>query len=384
MKTRKKVTKKQAQEYIEKFGIKKAYTDNTSLKQFIVLKASSLQCGIAISKKSEVEADAHNEDGDAETKRPVFRMLSNTTVQEVYDFTEVSLEKHIDLFSHTKLMKDHTHTIDSIIGTVGVASFDEARGNEDDKDFIPSGVNAELIIDEEFGATEKKKVAKGLIDSGSVGINFESVPSHEFEDPWDFYWLLGTEVDGELVRFVVTDILEIKEFSLVWLGADPFAKDQSTQASNDSVFEFKKQLDKSTDELSTVSLELKESKSKLELADEKIRVFEENSQIILSLVNDFTEASKMIKLGKQFISELKQDVKDTFIKANMKSDEEMNIINDTTDIAQLKLYLTMAKSKVGELPNGQLSVGRTSNGTGSMLTLNSSGDTINLKPIAKE
>jgi hypothetical protein len=57
-------------------------------------------------------------------------------------------------------------------------------------------------------------------------------PSHEFQDSFDFYWHLGEEISingkKEVVRMVAVELLEVSEGSLVWMGADPYAKRKMT------------------------------------------------------------------------------------------------------------------------------------------------------------
>ena len=70
------------------------------------------------------------------------------------------------------------------------------------------------------------------VKSFSVGINHKLKKSHTFEDPWEFWEKLGTEVDGSIVRFIVTSIERIRECSLVYAGADPNAKAYSLSSQN--------------------------------------------------------------------------------------------------------------------------------------------------------
>ena len=65
------------------------------------------------------------------------------------------------------------------------------------------------------------------IHSTSMTVLFEFEYSHPdiaLESKWKFFDLLGEEVDGEIVRLVVTKIHEYWEASLVFQGADRLAK----------------------------------------------------------------------------------------------------------------------------------------------------------------
>lgn len=59
-----------------------------------------------------------------------------------------------------------------------------------------------------------------LLESVSLALNYNWVQSHPEMRFWQFIDLLGHEVDGEIVRIVVTEILEIYHVGLVWSGAD--------------------------------------------------------------------------------------------------------------------------------------------------------------------
>lgn len=91
------------------------------------------------------------------------------------------------------------------------------------------GINATYKID----ALMNPRIARGLlmqppaIHSTSMTVLFSfdfSHPEIAKENRWRFMELLGEEVEGEIVRFVVTDILEYWEASLVFQGADRLAK----------------------------------------------------------------------------------------------------------------------------------------------------------------
>jgi len=54
--------------------------------------------------------------------------------------------------------------------------------------------------------------------------------SHDFENEWDFLNKIGTiGSDGKMVRRIAKNIFNYHESSLVWLGADPFAKAIDTE-----------------------------------------------------------------------------------------------------------------------------------------------------------
>lgn len=284
-----------------------------------------------------------------------FRMLSNSMVAGVYDFEKVDFEKYVDLFSNVKLMKDHSHKIDAIIGKTGKAYFD--------KESKVKGVNAEIFIDEEFGAVEKKKVEKGLIDSGSVTVKFTSQPSHEFEDPWDFYMLLGTEIDGEMVRFVVDEVQEISEFSLVWAGADPNAKRLSQD-----LFQLEEMVEKL--KISEASLESKRvDYKKLEASFQE--VLASNEQLTKNLIEQKTkiveferqvaELKDKAAIGDTYILDLKAKAKNALARTQKPSPVLLNSIELSQDPEFLSELIASFNAICDSLPFGRVSVSKENN-----------------------
>lgn len=119
---------------------------------------------------------------------------------------------------------------------------------------IPGGINGLLAIDTTI--ERNRDIAKGIINgavySNSVGIQFTYKMSHDYDNVWDFREAVGTiHEDGRMVHMEVTQVIEIHETSLVYLGADPYAKrignDGLINVDNGGVYEG---LDKNTAQLS--------------------------------------------------------------------------------------------------------------------------------------
>ena len=122
--------------------------------------------------------------------------------------------------SAVPVFKDHNRSVDAWLGKVSSTYWD--KGNES----IPSGVNSIIEFDRAaIGTVIERGLLTGGLNSVSVTVDFEWKPSHPDMEIWDFYNKLGDEVNGELVRIVATKIVGIYEISLVWEGADPFAKE---------------------------------------------------------------------------------------------------------------------------------------------------------------
>lgn len=164
---------------------------------------------------------------------PVFRLLSACIVSKNYMPTEFPadvLKASVPLMVGQTVNCDHETNIGNAIGTVSKAFWQEAYKTADGQE-IPAGMNGVLKID----AKANPRIARGInmdppsIHSNSVTVQFEWKPSHNFEDPWEFWDKLGTYDDkGEMVRRIATRIISYKETSLVSHGADPYAQKLNT------------------------------------------------------------------------------------------------------------------------------------------------------------
>lgn len=166
--------------------------------------------------------------GEDEFIEPVFRLLSNCIVSKNYMPTEFPadvLKASMPLMVGQTVNCDHETNIGNAIGTVKEVFWQEAY-TVDGKE-IPAGMNGVLKID----GKANPRIARGInmdppsIHSNSVTVQFEWKPSHNFDDPYEFWDKLGTYDDkGEMVRRIATRIISYKETSLVSHGADPYAQ----------------------------------------------------------------------------------------------------------------------------------------------------------------
>lgn len=176
---------------------------------------------------------------DEDFIRVPFRMLSATIVgADSYKCTDFSNEAVLKA-SVSKLIgkpayKDHDcYTIDNVIGVVETAKWTPAT-SDGNGNLIAAGIDGVFKIN----AAKNTDIALSLlsdppeIQSCSVTVDFEWEPSHKIVDPisqevderW-FRWNVG-EIgpDGKMIRRICTNILDYYECSLVFLGADPYAK----------------------------------------------------------------------------------------------------------------------------------------------------------------
>ncbi|MBE8363451.1 hypothetical protein [Leptospira borgpetersenii] len=154
-----------------------------------------------------------------------FRMLSKTLIEGYWiDFTKDNILKDAIKLFETKIFKDHVTNVENSIGVVLNPTWNSEKGNE--------GIDATYRIFREFGSSiiGRLETEPPILDSTSVGIRFTYEKSHPDLDY--FYSNLGREIDGQIVRFIITKILAVPETSIVCAGADPKAKRFSIQSNH--------------------------------------------------------------------------------------------------------------------------------------------------------
>jgi len=145
-----------------------------------------------------------------------FRILSQAvTPYRFFDFTRPGvLKAGVPLFEGITLYANHYADVERWKGFVQEPTWDEKND--------PPGINALLVVDRTVALNLARGVEIKALRSCSVTIWFEFERSHP--DLKYFYDRLGEEVDGEIVRFIVTKLTRAAEVSIVWEGEDPYAK----------------------------------------------------------------------------------------------------------------------------------------------------------------
>ncbi len=163
-----------------------------------------------------------------------FRHISATIVGaggwQATDFSnEKVLKKAVPLLKGKPAYLNHDMDVGNEVGYIGNTKWSKAYINSEGFE-IPAGINAPFVIDSvlEPALIRKMSGPNPYVKSASITVKFDWEASHEFNDEWDFYWSLGEMREDEtgemsMVRRIVTQINEIYESSLVWLGADPYA-----------------------------------------------------------------------------------------------------------------------------------------------------------------
>ncbi|MCD4828814.1 MAG: hypothetical protein K8R90_05215 [Candidatus Cloacimonetes bacterium] len=158
-----------------------------------------------------------------------FRALSAAHIDGYcIDFSRPGvLEAAVEMFNDIPVYPDHYHSVDRWVGKTAAPHWSEASGD------VPAGIDLDVrvydgadLTGEMFDRQNKLIVGlrEGVIRACSASVLFEWERSHP-DLTGDAFWdMLGHEVDDEIVRFVVTKIVKVGELSLVWEGADPYAR----------------------------------------------------------------------------------------------------------------------------------------------------------------
>lgn len=165
-----------------------------------------------------------------------FRHLSATIVGayswKATEFSEAVLKKAASKLTHKPAYVNHEMEIGNIVGVNGQIEFKKSKKLENGE-VVPGGLEGPIWVDARLHQDLCRKLT-GFpvphIQSVSVTVTYNWEPSHEFTDrsgevdEWEFERRVGTMVDGEMVRRIVTEIVDFYETSFVYLGADPYAK----------------------------------------------------------------------------------------------------------------------------------------------------------------
>lgn len=158
-----------------------------------------------------------------------FRLLSETIVAagswRSTDFSRPGvLQQSAEKLVSKPVYHDHDTELANWLGTVKGTSYSKAyvdsKGNK-----IPGGIDGILSIDAKANPKFARGVLSGAIFSNSVTVDFGWEMSHFFKDINEFEAKVGQmHSDGKMITRLATEIHDYYETSLVWLGADPFAK----------------------------------------------------------------------------------------------------------------------------------------------------------------
>lgn len=248
---------------------------------------------------------------DEEFLRVRFRALSQIFIEGYcIDFsTPGVLEKSVPLLKNQTVYTDHKTSVHNWIGTVENSFWDEKS--------IPPGIDVDLRIDRALNP----KIVRGLtlqppaIHSCSVTTKFTWHKSHPELSDDDFWELLGTEKDGEVVRVIVDQILMYDELSLVYQGADPNAKKKLMSSLKRLSRSVPDTDDNEGGQLMT-ELEIKTLQEQLAKAQADFQTLQKTNQ---TTVQELEASKPLAELGKTYLNELRDSV--TSLYRLLKSDK---------------------------------------------------------------
>lgn len=158
-----------------------------------------------------------------------FRLLSATTVGagswKATDFSDVNmLRASKDKLLAKPIYFNHDTSVLNWVGGIKSVKWSDAFTNGDGIK-VPAGIDGMMSIDAKSNPKIARGVLTGNVFSNSVTVVFNWEPSHKFDSEHQFMDRIGEMGDdGKMIRRIVTSIEDYYESSLVWLGADPFAK----------------------------------------------------------------------------------------------------------------------------------------------------------------
>ena len=158
-----------------------------------------------------------------------YRLLSETIVAagswRSTSFAKVGvLKAAMDKLVMKPVFTDHNTDSANWVGYVAAVKWAESFTAPDGTK-IPAGIDGVIRIDAKSNPKVARGAMLGVIGSNSVTVDFEWAPSHVGMDLSTFEDSIGTfAADGRMVCREATNIVDFYETSLLWLGADPFAK----------------------------------------------------------------------------------------------------------------------------------------------------------------
>lgn len=194
-------------------------------------KSGILQAGLFGGNEARPTPDATKKDVQINPEDIVsvpFRFISAAIVGgtswKASDFrTPGVLKASIPLLDKTPIFSDHNTDAGNWAGIVTEPTWQEEITYSGDK--IPAGINGKANIDSKSQFTLARGILMGAINSNSVTTQFKWEPSHSFETMDAFYNSIGSFNDnGEMITRKVLEIQDYFESSMLFAGADPFAK----------------------------------------------------------------------------------------------------------------------------------------------------------------
>lgn len=169
-----------------------------------------------------------------------FRLLSKTIVGsgswKSTDFSKgTALKESVGKVAGKPAYLNHDQYAGREIGYLGDAEWENAYTLNGKP--VPAGIGGPFVLNKHLQGSAGMPSNADLIlrlsgpvpmiKACSMSVEFEWEPSHDFEHEYDFYYNIGEMIDGKEVTRVVLNVNDYGEGSLVYQGADPFAKSKT-------------------------------------------------------------------------------------------------------------------------------------------------------------
>ena len=137
---------------------------------------------------------------------------------------------------HLKFHRGHSEATQAIIGYINGAEWSEASGDQS-----APGINVDVMVDYKICPQECRQLLADppLVESCSISFYFEWEQSHPDLESWQFWNLIGEEIDGAIVRIMVTEMLAYQHIALVHEGGDTEADKLAQSAERKALSENK-------------------------------------------------------------------------------------------------------------------------------------------------
>lgn len=230
-----------------------------------------------------------------------FRAISKTIIPGHWiDLTEGSvLKKSVKMLKGKTVFPDHDTHITKWLGLVDSAEWDESSE--------PNGINVTLKIDK-----SNDRIVKGIkmdaINNVSVQMEIKWKKSHPEMDNFDFFINEGREIGGRVVSRVVTEIIDYSEISLVYKGADPYAKKLSSRGVAET-----RRFEDERKESDRLKLSKKKIGNLFELKGDEEELSQERfEQFLDDVLVKVEKLEKEAEIGRTHLAELRQNVEKNY------------------------------------------------------------------------
>lgn len=156
-----------------------------------------------------------------------FRLITATIIAgntwRATEFPPAILKASVSKLADKPVFEQHWTSTQNLSGLVKNPVWSPQR--KEGGVVIPGGIDGVLAIDSKLAPKLARSMLMGGIYSNSVTVIFDWKMSHDFSDIYEFRNKVGEmHEDKTMIRRVATKIHEYQESSVVFMGADPFAK----------------------------------------------------------------------------------------------------------------------------------------------------------------